>query len=185
MSAAAEAVTATTAPASRSAAIRRTGLAPAAWGAALILAGMGAAVIVSSQSGVPARAVGGLAVALGVAGIVWAGWCLSRGTVLAPRTALGGIMVSLGCVAALLATTGGRASIIAAAVVVALLLASAILTAGEMRHRAAPTGVRMAPLLIAATLVTLLATPALGAVQDAATVRSDGTIPVIDPHQGH
>ena len=43
----------------------------------------------------------------------------------------------------------------------------------------------MVPLLIAAAIVAVVATPALGTVQDAALQRDDGTVIVVDPHEGH
>ncbi|MBN9178204.1 MAG: hypothetical protein J0I43_12670 [Microbacterium sp.] len=178
MSAAAGAVAA-----ERSASWRRSWLAPAAWGAGLILAGMGAASIVTGA--LDARIAGFAGVSLGVAALIWGGACLARGRIVAPRIAIAGMIAALVDLGALLATTGGRASVVAAASAGALLLACAALSGVESRRRAAPSPVRIVPLLLAATLVAALGTPALGAVQDAATLRSDGTVPVIDPHHGH
>ena len=121
---------------------------------------------------------------LGVAALIWGGACLAHGRVLAPRIAIAGIVIALVDLAAMLATTDGRASIVGAASAGALLLVCAALCALESRRRDAPSGVRIVPLLLAASLVAVLGTPALGAVQDAATIRDDGTVPVIS-HHGH
>lgn len=168
--------------AQRSAAWRRSWLAPAGWGAGLIIAGIGAASVVTGP--LEARFAGFVGVSLGVAALIWGGACLAHGRVLAPRIAIAGIVIALVDLAAMLATTDGRASIVGAASAGALLLVCAALCTLESRRRDAPSGVRIVPLLLAAALVAVLGTPALGAVQDAATIRDDGTVPVIS-HHGH
>ena len=168
--------------AQRSAARRRSWLAPASWGAGLIIASIGAASIVTGP--LHARIAGVVGVSLGVAALIWGGACLARGHVIASRVAIAGIVVALIDLAAMLATTGGHASVIGAASASTLLLVCAVLCTLESRRRDAPSGVRIVPLLLAAALVAVLGTPALGAVQDAATIRDDGTVPVIS-HHGH
>jgi len=159
---------------------------PLAWGAGLVLAGMGASAIVADASTPLARGIGVLFVTVGLGALVWGGVSLARGRVVAPRAALA---VSLGVVvglAVLFAATDGRASLLGGAAALALLLATSALVTLERRHPAPPTAsVRIVPMLIAATLVAVVATPALGAVQDAALLRDDGTVIVVDPHQGH
>lgn len=164
----------------------RSWIPPLAWGAGLILAGMGASAIVADASTALARGMGVLFVAMGIAALVWGGASLSRGRVVAPRAALA---VSLGAVvglAALFVATDGRASLLGGAAALLLLLGTSMMVAVERRAAApASASVRILPMLVAAALVAIVATPALGAVQDAALVRDDGTVIVVDPHQGH
>ncbi len=161
-------------------------LAPLSWGAGLVLAALGASAIIAGAPAFPPIAVGVALVALGVVALVWGGACLTRGRILAPQAALTGVLAALLSIAAVVLVTGGRASIVGAAVAVALLLVVAALSAAQLRR---PTGaarsVPMIPLLIAATLIALTVTPTLGAVQDSALLRDDGTVVVIDPHEGH
>lgn len=159
---------------------------PLAWGAGLVSIGMGAAAITGEASSGAARGSG---VVLAVAGLLWLAWgaaALSAGRLLLPRTAAASTLVTVFGVAALVVLTGGRASILAAAVAVVLLLAAAVMIIADARRRVAPAdAIRTVPLLLAAALVAVVATPALGAVQDAALVRPDGTVMVVDPHAGH
>ncbi len=111
--------------AQRSAAWRRSWLAPAGWGAGLIIAGIGAASVVTGP--LEARIAGVVGVSLGVAALIWGGACLAHGRVLAPRIAIAGIVIALVDLAAMLATTDGRASIVGAASAGALLLVCAAL----------------------------------------------------------
>lgn len=164
----------------------RSWIPPLAWGAGLVLAGMGASAIVADASTPLARGIGVLFVTVALAALAWGGATLARGRVVTPRAALA---VSLGAVvglATLFAVTDGRASLVGAVAALALLLATSAMVAVDRRN-AAPvsTSVRIVPMLIAAALVAVVATPALGAVQDAALIRDDGTVIVVDPHQGH
>lgn len=166
-------------------------LAPIAWGAGLVIAAMGASAIIADGSGVPDRALGLGLLTLGVLSLVWGALSLAHGRIVTPRIALGAIVVALISIGALLPSSGGRASLIAAAIAVALLVVSAALIGAARRYgassgpAAAAGSVRILPLLISAALVAIVVTPALGAVQDAALLRSDGTVVVVDPHQGH
>ena len=138
--------------------------------------------------------MGALAVGLGLAALVWGAACLSRGRIVTPRVALAGVAL----VGALLAATDGRASALAGAIAVAMLVSTAAIVAAARRHprgaaaartASAATRASIAPGLLstiaAAALVALVVTPALGAVQDAALLRDDGTTVVVDPHGGH
>lgn len=159
---------------------------PLAWGAALIVTAVGAAAIVADDATPLARSTGALLVTLGVAGLGWGAASLARGRTVAPRGALAGIITAIVSLALALATTGGRASLIGVTAAAALLLVTAMLVGAQRRHPAPPAdSVRMIPLLLAAALVAVVVTPALGAVQDAALLRDDGTIVVVDPHHGH
>lgn len=159
---------------------------PLAWGAGLVSIGMGAAAITGEASSGAARGSG---VVLAAAGLLWLAWgatALSAGRLILPRTAAASTLVTVIGVAALVVLTGGRASVLAAAVTVILLLSAAVMIIADGRRRGAPAGaIRMVPLLLAAAVVAVVATPALGAVQDAALLRPDGTVMVVDPHAGH
>lgn len=160
---------------------------PSAWGAGLILAGMGAAAFVAAiEEPAVARVVGVTMVALGLLALAWGAASLHRGRIVAPRAAIAASVAALAGLGALLVATSGRASVIGAAVATVLLTVTALLVVASRRHGAAPAAsVRMLPLLLAAVLIAVVVTPALGAVQDAALVRDDGTLVVVDPHQGH
>jgi len=159
---------------------------PLAWGAALIVAGIGAATLIADASTPLARVTGALLVLLGLTGLGWGAVSLARGGAVAPRVALAGILASIVSLGVALVATHGRASLIGAAAATALLLVTATLVSAERRHPSAPaSSVRMIPLLLAAALVAIVVTPALGAVQDAALLQDDGTVIVVDPHQGH
>ncbi len=179
-------LTATAPTTGTSASLFRSWAPPLAWGAGLVLAGMGAATMVGDASSPLARGIGLILVALGLAALVWGAASLAQGCIVTPRAALGGVIGALVSLAAVLAATNGRASLIGAAVAVLLLLVTASMVAAERRHPAPPSAsVRVIPLMMAAALVAVVATPALGAVQDAALLRDDGTVVVVDPHQGH
>jgi len=159
---------------------------PLAWGAGLVSIGMGAAAITGEASSGAARGSG---VVLAVAGLLWLAWgaaALSAGRRLPPPTPAAATPRTGVRVPAPVALPRGRASILAAAVAVVLLLTAAVMIITDARRRVAPAGaIRTVPLLLAAALVAVVATPALGAVQDAALVRPDGTVMVVDPHAGH
>ena len=159
---------------------------PLAWGAGLVSIGMGAAAITGEASSGAARGSG---VVLAVAGLLWLAWgaaAIFAGHCAGLDRAGIATLVTVFGVAALVVLTGGRASILAAAVAVVLLLTAAVMIITDARRRVATAGaIRTVPLLLAAALVAVVATPALGAVQDAALVRPDGTVMVVDPHAGH
>jgi len=173
------------AAAARGAALR-SWVVPLAWGAGLVSIGMGAAATTADGSTGPSA---GLGVALSAAGLAWLAWgaaALAAGRLPIPRTAAASTLVTVIGVAALLVTTGGRTSVLAAAVAVVMLLVVAVMVIADRRRRpGSASAIRTVPLLLAATIVAVVATPALGAVQDAALLRSDGTVIVVDPHAGH
>jgi len=156
---------------------------------------MGAAVMIGEDSSVIARGIAVGAVGLGLAALGWGGAVLAGGRVVAARAALAGILSALVAVGALLAASDGRVSVLGAAVAIVMLVAACGLVTVPSRHRssteasprsdAPPRPMRVVPLLIASTLVALVATPALGAVQDAALLRDDGTSVVVPAHDGH
>lgn len=179
-------LTVTAPTAGTSASLFRSWAPPLAWGAGLVLAGVGAAAIVGDATSPVARGIGLVLVTLGLAALAWGAASLAQGRIVTPRAALAGVIAALVSVGAVLAATNGRASLIGAAVAVSLLLVTAGMVSAERRHPAPPSAsVRIIPLMMAAALVAVVATPALGAVQDAALLRGDGTVVVVDPHQGH
>lgn len=167
------------------AAWRRSWATPLAWGGGLVLAGMGGAGIVRASTAAT-LASGVLLVALGVGAVAWGAVSLARGRLVAPRTATAGVVIAIIAVAANVALQPARSSVLGAVAALALLVATATLVARERRHPSAPTrSAAVLPLIAAAALVAVVATPALGAVQDAASVRDDGSLVVVDPHGGH
>lgn len=164
----------------------RAWIVPLAWGAGLISIGMGAAAVTAASSSVWGRGIGIVLATAGAAWLAWGAAALAAGRLPIPRTAAASTLVTVIGVAALLAATGGRASVLAAAVAIVLLLLVAVMTiAAARRGPSAPGAIRTVPLLLAAAIVAVVATPALGAVQDAALLRTDGTVIVVDPHAGH
>lgn len=161
-----------------------------AWGAGLILAALGAGAIVGPSSGAASRGLGAALVALGVAGLVWGGAVLALGRLVAPRTTLVGVLVGLLTSFALMFVLPTHTSIIAIAAAALLLVVVGAAVAVHVRQRgrdaaagtAQPMSVR--GLLLAASVIAVVVTPALGATQDAVLIRDDGTVPVIT-HDGH
>ena len=163
----------------------RARMVSAAWGAALILSAQGAAAVVAASSPPFARVLGVALVATGIAGLAWGAITLSCGRVVVVRTAFAALVASIVGVGAVMAATGGRASMVAGPVAVGLLLVTAALVAADRRRGSAPGSTSVGALLLAAAVVAVVTTPALGAVQDAALLRDDGTVVVVDPHHGH
>jgi hypothetical protein len=161
----------------------------AAWGAGLIQAALGAGAIMSPGSGVPARAVGFALVTLGLVTLVWGGANLAQSRLIAARVALSGVVAGVLAMFALLALSPARTSVYAVAAGTLLLLVVAAFCArvvrrGADRPRDAGELRGILGLLLAAAVVALIVTPALGATQDALLLRDDGTLPAVT-HDGH
>lgn len=155
-----------------------------AWGAGLILAALGAGAIVGPSSGAVSRGLGAGLVVLGVGALVWGGAVLALGRLIAPRATLGGVLVGILLAAALMFVLPTHTSILAIAAAAVLLIVVGAAVAGRVRRRA-DTAPRAAQpmsvwgLLLAASIIAVVVTPALGATQDAVLIRDDGTVPVI------
>lgn len=154
-----------------------------AWGLGLVGVALGAAAIVGLQADAVSRALGAIAVAQGVAALGWGAAILWSGRVLFPRTAIGGAASGIAVAVALLVSGPGRTSVFATTVVVGLGVAVAVAIARGTRHPSRPSGV--ARIVVAAAIVAVVVTPALGSAQDAALLRSDGTIAPPPTHGGH
>ncbi len=160
-----------------------------AWGAGLIIAALGAGAIVRSDSGAAASGLGIGMVILGLASLAWGAATLSTGRLVVPRAALGGALAALAATAALMFVAPAHTSIIGVAAASLLLVVVGATTAVHLRRRA-PQNRRSAQpmsvtgLLVAAAVIAVLVTPALGATQDAVLLRDDGTVPVVT-HDGH
>lgn len=154
-----------------------------AWGAGLVGAAVGAAAIVGVQADTVSRSLGAAAVAQGLLALAWGAVCLARGRTVAPRAGLVGALTGIALVASVLATTPGGTSVVAVGVFIALSVAVGAGIGWGTRH---PTrGGGIAGLIVAAAVVAVLVTPALGSAQDAATAEPDGTfVPVLE-HHGH
>ena len=159
-----------------------------AWGAGLILAALGAGAIVGPSSGAASRGLGAGLVVLGVGALVWGGAVLALGRLIAPRTTLGAVLAGIVLAAALMFVLPAHTSVIAIAAAALLLIVVGASVAGRVRR--ADTASRTAQpmsvigLLLAASIIAVVVTPALGATQDAVLIRDDGTVPVIT-HEGH
>ncbi|MFE7846131.1 hypothetical protein ACFUTX_13170 [Microbacterium sp. NPDC057407] len=138
----------------------------AAWGAGLIELAVGAGAL--TQGGA-ARGAGIALVALGAGGLAWGAVTLARGRIVVPRTAVAGALAGTAAVVAALAADPVRTSVLAAASAAALLLTIAFACAARVRAAsrgrtdAAPP--RVWAILVAATLVAGVVTPALGATE--------------------
>lgn len=162
-----------------------------AWGAGLILAALGAGAIVGPSSGTASRGLGAGLVVVGVAALVWGGAVLALGRYVAPRTTLAGVLAGLLAASALMFVLPTHTSIVAVAAAIFLLIVVGAAVAVHVRRReregAAPrTAQPMSVwgLLLAASIIAVVVTPALGATQDAVLIRDDGSVPVIT-HEGH
>lgn len=164
-----------------------------AWGAGLILAALGAGAIVGPSSGAASRGLGAGLVVLGVAALVWGGAALALGRLVAPRTTLVGVLAGLLTSSALMFVLPTHTSIIAiAAAALLLIVVGAAVAVHVRRHGRDDTDttprtaqpMSVLGLLLAASIIAVVVTPALGATQDAVLIRDDGTVPVIT-HEGH
>lgn len=161
-----------------------------AWGAGLIVAALGAGAIVRSDSGAPATGLGIGLVILGLASLAWGAAALSTGRLVVPRMTLAGALIALLATTALVFIAPAHTSIIAAAAASVLLVVVGATVAVHLRRRRSTSSPRTAQpmsvtgLLVAAAVIAVLVTPALGATQDAVLLRDDGTVPVVT-HEGH
>jgi hypothetical protein len=160
-----------------------------AWGAGLILAALGAGAIVGPSSGAASRGLGAGLVVLGVGALVWGGAVLALGRLITPRATLGGVLAGILFSAALMFVLPSHTSVIAIAVAALLLIVVGAAVAAHLRRRPDPAPRTAQPmsvlgLLLAASIIAVVVTPALGATQDAVLIRDDGSVPVIT-HEGH
>lgn len=163
-----------------------------AWGAGLIATALGAGAIVRPGSEAVAMGLGTGMVVLGLATLAWGGAVLATGRLLVPRAALGGALATLALTAALVFADPAHTSILGAAAASVLLVIVGATAAGHVRRerRLDGTADRSAQpmsvigLLVAAAVIAVVVTPALGATQNAVLLREDGTVPVIT-HEGH
>ncbi|MDQ1075692.1 MULTISPECIES: hypothetical protein [Microbacterium] len=162
-----------------------------AWGAGLITAALGAGAITRPGSEAVAIGLGTGLVALGLAALAWGGVVLWAGRLVTPGSALGGSLVALFGVAAMLFVVPAHTSVLAVAAASLLLVIVGASAAVHLRRRrrvahpertAQPMSV--VGLLVAAAVIAVVVTPALGATQNAVLLRDDGTVPVIS-HEGH
>jgi hypothetical protein len=162
-----------------------------AWGAGLITAALGAGALTRADSGAVASGLGIGLVALGLAALAWGGVVLWAGRLVVPALVLGGSLVTIFGVAALLFVVPAHTSVLAVAAASLLLVIVGASVAVHLRHqRRAANATRTAQpmsvvgLLVAAAVIAVVVTPALGATQNAVLLRDDGTVPVIS-HEGH
>lgn len=157
----------------------------AAWGAGLVQASLGAGAVVAAESTPAARALGVLLVSAGLVALVWGGFCLHRGRVVLPTLALSASLGGMLAVTALLAILPERTSVLAVGTAIVLLMVVAIGAAVARRRSPRPATPSVWGLLLAAALIAVLVTPALGAVQNSIIVQDDGTLPAVPSHSGH
>ena len=163
-----------------------------AWGAGLIVAALGAGAIVRPGSEAASVALGAGAVVLGLAALAWGGAVLATGRTLVPRAALGGSLAALVLTAALVFADPAHTSIMGAAAASVLLVVVGATAARHLRRTRRADGapdrtakpMSVIGLLVAAAVIAVVVTPALGATQNAVLLRDDGTVPVIT-HEGH
>jgi len=158
-----------------------------AWGAGLILAALGAGGVVGPDGSAATRGVGLLLFTLGLAWLAWGTASLVRGRVLAPRVILGGAVAGMLLASTLLALSPAHTSVFAVGAAMALVLVTGAYAAHARRRRDRPeTTPQMSVwgLILAAAVLSVVVTPALGATQDAVLIRGDGSVPVVT-HDGH
>lgn len=155
----------------------------AAWGLGLVDIALGAAALVGIQADGLSRALGVLAVVLGVAALAWGAASLALDRTPAPRAAVAGAAAAVAIAVALLATASGRAGVLAIMTATGLGVAVAC---GIVRGTRRPSRrTSLWSLVAAAAVVTLVVVPALGACQGAALLDADGTVLPVVTHEGH
>lgn len=162
-----------------------------AWGAGLITAALGAGAIIRPDSGAVASGLGIGLVVLGLACLAWGAATLSTGRLVVPRITLAGALVALALTAGLMFAAPAHTSILGVTAACALLVVVGATAAVHLRRVSrGPNPTRTAQpmsvvgLLVAAAVIAVVVTPALGATQNAVLLRDDGTVPVIS-HEGH
>jgi hypothetical protein len=157
-----------------------------AWGAGLILAALGAGAITGPNSGAASRGLGAGLVVLGVAALVWGGAVLALGRLVAPRATLVGVLAGLLTSTALVFVLPSHTSVIAVAAAALLLIVVGAAVAARVRRRGragedprAAQPISVLGLMVAASVIAVVVTPALGATQDAVLIGDDGTVPVV------
>jgi hypothetical protein len=161
----------------------------AAWGGGLIEAALGAAAITGESSSVLARATGFLLVSLGVAWLLWGGTNLVKSRLVVAPVALAAATLSVLAMFGLLALSPARTSVYAVAAatllfVIAGAACAIVVRRGGDRPRDVGTLRGILGMLLAAAVIAIVVTPALGATQDALLLRDDGTVPAVT-HDGH
>ncbi|MEV7693535.1 hypothetical protein AB0N73_09420 [Microbacterium sp. NPDC089189] len=174
-----------TATTGRTTSFSRSWPSAAAWGAGLVQASLGAGAVVASESTPAARALGVLLVSAGLAALVWGGVCLHRGRLVLPTVALTASLAGMLAVTGLLAILPERTSVLAVGIAIVLLMVVAIGAVAARRRSSRPATPSVWGLMVAAALIAVLVTPALGAVQNSIIVQEDGTLPVVPTHSGH
>jgi hypothetical protein len=138
----------------------------AAWGAGLIELAIGAGAVLQGGA---ARGAGIALLVLGAGGLAWGAVTLARGRIVVPRTAVAAALAGIAAAVAALVADPVRTSVLATAALTILLVTIALTCAARLRaaHRgkadAAPP--RIWAILVAATLVAGIVTPALGATE--------------------
>lgn len=159
----------------------------AAWGAGLILAALGAGAVTGPSATAAGRGVGVLLFTLGLAWLGWGTASLVRARVIMPRLIVAATVSAVLLVAALLLLAPAHTSVYAVGAAMALVLgvaASAALARRRGVHGGDGRAVSVWGLILAAAVLSVVVTPALGATQDAVLIRGDGTVPVVT-HDGH
>lgn len=156
----------------------------AAWGAGLVQCALGAGAIVGDDSDVLVRAMGILVVSLGAASLVWGAIALGKARLVAARLVLTGVLAGLFAMFGLLALAPARTSVFAVAAGAFLLLVVGATCAITVRRRGnqardAGTARGVLGMFLAAAVVAVVVTPALGAAQDARLLTDDGVVPSI------
>lgn len=153
-----------------------------AWGAALVLAALGAGAVVLPDATSANRLIGVGAAALGLGGLGWGIAALRAGRLLAPRSVTAAALVTMLVATALLTSEPAHTSVVGVAMCVALSAALGACAAAATRRTVPAQHLRVGQLVTAAALIAVLVTPALGAVQDGILLREDGTVPVVPHH---
>jgi hypothetical protein len=156
----------------------------AAWGAALIELALGAGAL--PQDGA-ARGAGIALLVLGAGGLAWGAATLARGRIVVPRAGVAGALSGIAALVVAFTSDPVRTSVLATAAAITLLVTIALACASVLRARSRGTTAAAPPrvwaILIAATVVAALVTPALGATEAGRNATGHGGHQLVDP--GH
>jgi len=145
----------------------------AAWGGGLIQLALGAAAVTGVEGDLAIRVAGILLLVIGAAAVGWGAVTLARGRIVVPRLSVAGALAGILVAVAAMALDPARVSVLAVAAESALLIAVAFAGALALRRANRPArsktreaeGPRLVGLLVSASIVAALVTPALAATE--------------------
>ncbi|MFE1646970.1 hypothetical protein ACFM35_15420 [Microbacterium sp. P01] len=158
-----------------------------AWGAALLQLALGAGLLTGVGWGAWSGVTGASLVSLGIGGLAWGAVALTRGRVIVPRVGVAAALAGIVLSTAALVIDPERTSILAVAAASALLIACGISCAVAVRSGRvrADRHVGILGLLVAATVVAAVVTPALGSTEAGRNAPDHGGHDIVFVEHGH